>query len=115
MPRELAAEFAGRVTPADGNVAAAAAATNAMDSTAGRKLDLTRMSGLRHAKARTKMSTAANKVGPEAPPKFIRPKFDQMPDELKQRKNWVLWAAILERIEVDEAPDPAFWIWCKHD
>jgi putative DNA primase/helicase len=40
------------------------------------------------------MSIAANQVGPEAAPKFIRPNFDGIPDELKQLELWLLWAAI---------------------
>lgn len=31
-------------------------------------------------------------IGPQAHPKFIPPNFDNMPSELKQRNNWVLWA-----------------------
>ena len=31
---------------------------------------------------------------PKAPPKFLRPKFERMPPELKQRPNWVLWVSI---------------------
>ena len=34
------------------------------------------------------------KIGPDAPPKFLRPKFERMPAELKQLKNWVLWIPI---------------------
>ena len=30
----------------------------------------------------------------QAPPKFIRPNFEQMPPELKQLKNWVPWGAV---------------------
>jgi putative DNA primase/helicase len=29
-----------------------------------------------------------------APPKFLRPKFERMPAELKQRPNWLLWIPI---------------------
>ena len=28
------------------------------------------------------------------PPKFLRPNFERMPAELKQRPNWVLWVPI---------------------
>ena len=34
------------------------------------------------------------KTDPQAPPKFLRPKFERMPAELKQLKNWVLWVPI---------------------
>ena len=34
------------------------------------------------------------KTDPHAPPKFLRPKFERMPAELKQRPNWVLWVPI---------------------
>ena len=30
----------------------------------------------------------------EAPPKFLRPKFERMPAELRQLRNWVLWVPI---------------------
>jgi putative DNA primase/helicase len=30
----------------------------------------------------------------QAPPNFLRPNFEQMPAELKQLKNWVLWVPI---------------------
>ncbi len=35
-----------------------------------------------------------SKAGPQAPPKFLLPKFERMPAELKQRPNWVLWVPI---------------------
>ena len=38
--------------------------------------------------------TAAANTGPQVPPLFLRPKFERMPDELKQLKNWVLWVPI---------------------
>jgi hypothetical protein len=34
------------------------------------------------------------KTDPQAPPKFLRPKFELMPPELKERPNWVLWVPI---------------------
>src|SRR5260221_13929029 len=34
------------------------------------------------------------KTGAQASPKFIRPKFDRMPPELKSLKNWLLWAPV---------------------
>jgi primase-polymerase (primpol)-like protein len=40
------------------------------------------------------MSIANAKPSAQAPPKFIRPNFDQMPPELKPLKNWVLWAPV---------------------
>ena len=40
------------------------------------------------------MSTENTKTSGQAPPKFIQPNFDRMPPELKQLKNWVLWAAV---------------------
>src|SRR6516162_8306140 len=45
------------------------------------------------------------------PPKFIRPKFERMPVELKQLKNWVL----LGRIEVDKTPNPTVGIRRKRE
>jgi AAA domain/Primase C terminal 2 (PriCT-2) len=40
------------------------------------------------------VTTPDAKTGAEAAPKFLRPNFERMPDELKQLKNWVLWVAI---------------------
>src|SRR5258708_22924248 len=34
------------------------------------------------------------KTGAQGSPKFIRPKFDRMPPELKSLKNWLLWAPV---------------------
>src|SRR6516225_210463 len=44
-------------------------------------------------------------------PKFIRPKFERMPVELKQLKNWVL----LGRIEVDKTPNPTVGVRRKRE
>jgi len=32
--------------------------------------------------------------GDQAPPTYIRPKFDRMPPELKSLKNWLMWGAV---------------------
>lgn len=37
---------------------------------------------------------ATGSTGPQAPPTYLRPKFERMPAELKQRPNWVLWIPI---------------------
>src|SRR6186997_3367221 len=40
------------------------------------------------------MSSADVATDAPAPPIYIQPNFDRMPDEIKQLKNWVLWAAV---------------------
>jgi hypothetical protein len=39
-------------------------------------------------------SPAADRTAAQAPPNFLRPNFERMPPELKQRPNWVLWVSI---------------------
>jgi Family of unknown function (DUF5906) len=41
----------------------------------------------------TETTSDATTAAP-APPKFLRPKFEQMPSELKPLRNWVLWVPI---------------------
>jgi Protein of unknown function (DUF3987) len=36
----------------------------------------------------------SGETGAQAPPKFLRPKIERMPSELKQRPNWLLWVPI---------------------
>ena len=40
------------------------------------------------------VTTPDAKTGVPSPPNFVRPKFERMPVELKQLKNWVLWVPI---------------------
>jgi putative DNA primase/helicase len=40
------------------------------------------------------VKASAAKIGPQAPPRFLRPNFERMPPELKLLKNWVLWGAV---------------------
>jgi hypothetical protein len=36
-------------------------------------------------------TTATRETDAQAPPTYVRPDFERMPDELKQLKNWVVW------------------------
>src|SRR5260221_5079033 len=49
------------------------------------------------------MSVRVHKAA-EAPPNFVRPKFEGMPAELRQLKNWVLWIPVWTGLQWTKRP-----------
>ena len=58
---------------------------------------------------------ATGSTGPQAPPTYLRPKFERMPAELKQRPNWVLSIPIWKGSKWTKPPNSVIRVWRKHN